>query len=265
MAEVDQWLVFGLDPSLSRTGYALMHVYPTCYEAGDSFVSCTGMKWLSVGSVKPEETSNPEWLRSKGIALYLREHLEEVADRVLASGCKNLGLIISTEFPTPMNDWLVPLNRIMHVVFFETELWQKFATVRVLTTNASTLRSVMNLTQRGASNKKENIARAYEYIDINKFPSLDTDSCDAVLLAIMAEYASSIFLGNSSEVPPKFLKTLCDATQEMKGSGTRAKIQTKGLLHRKAYWYSYAKANYSFVIKDATSTSKKLPRKEYHI
>ena len=68
------------------------------------------------------------------------------------------GLLISMEYPTPMNDFLVALNRIIHLVFFEDGWYvSKLKTIRVLTTNASTLRSVMGLSKTGRKNKAENI------------------------------------------------------------------------------------------------------------
>ena len=245
--------------------------------------SVTKATWLKVGSIKPESSADPIWIRGKMMALHLRHLLESAADDIINKtfasmneaiwdydpkdpydpNAANLGLIISMEYPTPMNDFLVALNRIIHLVFFETDLWKKFATVRVLTTNAATLRSLMNLTKKGAKNKAENIDRAYEYIDKAAYPKLDTDACDAVLMTMMARYVSSVLLGHPEEVPERFLIALCNASQEMKGKGRNSKIITKGLLHRREYWYLYQRKEYTLVVADASSTYHKLERRVY--
>ena len=263
---IKQWLVLGIDPSMSRTGFSLMHIKPT--EDG------THAEWLDVGSVKPESSADPIWIRGKMMAVYLRELVQTETTNILGNNPttwtdndtkSSLGLIISMEFPTPMNDFLVALNRIIHLVFFETNLWKCFASVRVLTTNAATLRSLMGLTRTGAKNKAENINRAYEFIDRNTYPKLDTDACDAVLLAMMARHTASILMGHPDEVPERFLVSLCNADQEVKGKGRNAKVVTKGLLHRDSYFYSYHSKSYTLIVGNASRSNNKLERKEYWI
>lgn len=266
LPNIKQWLILGLDPSMSRTGYSLMRVRPN----GDG----TRAVWTKVGSVKPESASDPIWLRGKMMALHLRELVEDALTEVhlehrAATGQGfdgiELGLIISMEYPTPMNDFLVALNRILHLVFFENELWERFGTVRVLTTNAATLRSLMNLTKTGAKNKAENIARAYEVLDKTAYPKLDTDACDAVLHTMMARHTASILMGFPDELPERYLVSLCNAAQEVKGKGTRSRIITKGLLHRKEYFYSYSRKDYTLVVNDASRRTNKLERTVYSI
>jgi Asp-tRNA(Asn)/Glu-tRNA(Gln) amidotransferase B subunit len=123
----------------------------------------------------------------------------------------------------------------------------------------------MNLTKTGAKNKGENIARAYEYLDKTAYPKLDTDACDAVLLSMMARHTCSILMGFPDEVPEKFLVSLCNSTQETKGKGHNMKIITKGLLHRKEYFYSYTRKDYTLVVNDASRRTNKLERKVYSI
>ncbi len=279
--EIKQWLILGLDPSMSRTGYALMRVRRTSEDEEEG----TRATWVSVGSVKPEVASDPIWLRGKMMALHLRSLVETVSTSILEndptawnltlepesfytnsdSKSSALGLIISMEYPTPMNDFLVALNRIIHLVFFETDLWRNFSTVRVLTTNAATLRSLMGLTKTGAKNKGENIARAYDFLDKSKYPRLDTDACDAVLLSMMARHTASILMGLPSEVPETYLVSLCNSAQEVKGKGARARIITKGLLHRREYFYAYIKSKFNLVVNDASKLDKKLQRVEYEL
>lgn len=288
---VDSWLVVGLDPSLSRTGYAAMLVSP---------LLCRGInhdeapaEWLAAGSVKPSETNEPVWVRSKAMALFLKDKITSLYEVVnperhdpqcpechgsgyyfeinnLKRECGCLlgtfhrpGLIISMEYPTPMNDFLVALNRILHAVFFEGDLCQKFSAIRVLTTNAATMRSLMGLKMRGSKNKKENILRAYEFIDKTGWPSLDTDSCDAVLHAIIARHAASIMLGLPNIVPERFKNVLCNSNKEIKGKGTRVRIITKGLLHRSEYWYPYERKEYTLLVKDAANPKPGLKRENF--
>lgn len=269
MPGVGAWLVAGLDPSLSRTGYALSLVQP---DPGPMEMR-SAAKWLAVGSVKPQTAADPIWVRGKAMALYLRSIIATQADNlifthgsdpeILKLAAPRLGLIVSLEYPTPMNDFLVALNRIIHLVFFDGDFHKRFAAVQVLATNASTLRSLMGLTMRGAKNKKENILRAYDFIDRGTWPSLDTDSCDAVLLSVMGHHAASIMLGFADSVPERFKNSLCNSTQVAKGKGTRARIITKGLLHRPEYWYPYERSTYTLLVKDAANPKPGLKREQF--
>lgn len=279
---IKRWIVLGLDPSMTRTGFAILDVRPQPYIPDRTHYDESEVKsgvlseahWLAAGSIKPEKIEdaglhprNTLWIRGKAMSLYLREMVKSVAPLTLGSpGASDVGLIISMEYPTPMNDYLVALNRIIHLIFFEDgELARLFGEVRVQTTNASTLRSLMRLTQRGNKNKAENIQRAYEFIDKARFPELDSDACDAVLLAMMARHTASIMLGITSEIPENFLNSLCNATQERKGAGRNAHTVTKGLLHRIEYWYTHKSQWRGVLIKDASNPSKKLKRAEFEI
>lgn len=260
----------------------------------------TDATWLAAGSVKPDKIENAAlhprttlWIRGKAMALYLREFLKHNApkpwgqesdgempgglccQRATGQYCyehdpanakPTTGLIISMEYPTPMNDYLVALNRIIHLIFFEEPtLAQAFGEIRILTTNASTLRSLMRLTKKGSQNKGENIERAYEFINRGEFPELDSDACDAVLLGMVGRHAASILLGCADELPPNFLNSLCNATQEIKGSGRNAHAVTKGLLHRNEYWYRYELTGYTVCVKDASNPKKALNRVSFSI
>ncbi len=266
--DVDAWLVVGIDPSLSRTGYALAEVSA----AGQ----LTGHRWLTVGSVKPDSAADPIWVRGKAMSLFLKRVITKTHHSLIfpenfdlgdEAPTKRVGLLISLEYPTPMNDFLVALNRILHLVLFEqsevNNFTSQFATIRILTTNAATLRSLMNLKMRGAANKKENIVRAYEHIQHNLWPSLDTDSCDAVLLAEMGRHAATIMLGHDYNVPEHIKNSLCNSNKEVKGKGTRVRIITKGLLHRDEYWYPYEPKEYTLLVKDAANPKPGLKRENF--
>jgi hypothetical protein len=245
---VEQWIVMGVDPSLTRTGMAFLHVH---LKAANSTAS-----WMSIGSIKPESSSSPVWARSKGIALYLKSLLTQVASSVEGES----GLLLCMEAPTPHNDFLNSISKILHLVLLDVELQNRFSEVRVLLVNASTLRSLMGLTQRGNKNKAENIARAYEFIDRAQFPELDSDACDAVLLSMVGRHTVSVMLGLQDEVPANFLKTLCNAEQETRGSGRNMRVITKGILHRREYWSKYEPASMTMLAKDASNSKKSLIR-----
>jgi hypothetical protein len=89
--DCDRWLVLGLDPSLSRTGYSFMLVQKSDSETG------TSARWLDVGSLKPGDASDPVWVRSKAIALTLQQLLITNLQKVLTPNDSKLGLIISLE------------------------------------------------------------------------------------------------------------------------------------------------------------------------
>jgi hypothetical protein len=295
VAGVTDWLVMGLDPSLSRTGYALMHVgFPKhpqdlpdgvpcqhpgclshvshpCEECGRTGgLRSSDAEWLQVGSIKPELAANPVWIRSKGMALFLKDRLwswtgkaTTPAGQIMAPA--GIGLLVSTEFPTPMNDFLVALNRVIHLVFFEGDLWKHFTTVRILSPNAATLRSLMGLSKTGRKNKAENILRAYDFIDRAKFPKLDPDSCDAVLLAMMGRHVVSLLLDRPAEVPDRFIRTFCSDVWKAKGAGRNLRMVTAGILHRPEYFYEYKAKPYVFCARDASSPKAGLDRIEYTI
>lgn len=268
---------------MSRTGFALLDVRPALAFTPEEG-PYTDAIWLAAGSVKPEKIEdanlhprNTIWMRGKAMSTYLRDVAKSVAplrksndegygDFESAPAKSDVGLIISMEYPTPMNDYLVALNRIIHLVFFEDgELAEMFGDIRILTTNASTLRSLMGLTQRGNQNKGENILKAYEFINKEIYPQLDSDACDAVLLAMMARHAASVLLGTSPEVPDRFITSLCSAVQEVKGKGRNAHTITKGLLHRIEYWYRYQRSEVTVCIKDASNPKKSLNRVNFSI
>lgn len=263
---IDAWIILGLDPSLSRTGYSIMQVRPNLHLGTTGTIA----RFDEIGSVKPDDSSDPIWVRSKAMALFLRKllsssmelrHYDEVR-RAAAEfrEPKKYGLIVSMEFPTPQNDFLVALNRILHLILFdENHLSKWFEQIFVLQTNANTLRSLMELKRTG-NNKTENQAKAYEFLIREEYPELDTDACDAVLLTMMARHTASILLGFPDEVPGKFKLSLTNAEKGVKGKGRNAKIITKGLLHRPEYWYEYKRKPYVLAVKDAKKPTKKLTK-----
>jgi hypothetical protein len=277
---IDQWLILGLDPSLSRTGYAVMLV-----KQGEDRSTA---QWLSVGSISPEDASDPQWVRSKAIATFAKDVLQKVitelfeVDRFSTSGVplyddatleriSRTGLIISFEAPTPGNDFLITISRILHLVMFEAAgqvgvpFPDYFGRVHVQLTNAATLRRLMGLTQRGNKNKKENVARAYNFLDQGFYPNLDTDACDAVLMGMMARYSAAVLLGHPDSIPEQFRIALCDATQEVKGKGRNQRTRTKGIFYRPEYWSEYRRKSYVVQIRDARVKQARLPRREITI
>jgi hypothetical protein len=266
--DVDSWVVLGIDPSLSRTGHALLFV--------ESLQNWTIANWSDVGSAKPEETKDPVWLRSKLISMYLCSLLHDLIEREGHTWKGKIGLIISMEQPTPYDDFLNRINAIIHCALLEEissfpsavtgGMPFEFAEVHILQTNASTLRSLMGLTQRGNKNKIENQIKAHEYLDDAKaFPQLDTDACDAVLLAVMGRFAASILLGKEAEVPQRFKQTLCSSEVVVKGKGRNQRTEIKGLFWNKRYFNTYTKKDFVILLKNARSPKLRLDRKTYTI
>lgn len=259
---IDRWIVFGLDPSLSRTGFAVMQVERSAgNEKSLAF-------WLEAGSFKPADSSDPVWVRSKAVALAARDQLQIIVDRLSTEGMnlERTGLIISFEAPTPQNDFLTSISRILHLVLFEEgSPAHRFARAHVQMTNASTLRSLMGLKMRGAKNKTENVALAYTFLPQGQFPNLDTDACDAVLMSMMARYTAAILLGYERTIPERFLIALCNAAVEIKGTGRNARPRTKGILHRPEYWSLYERRKYDVLLRDARTKKPRLDRFVYTI
>lgn len=266
MTDVSHWLIMGLDPSLTCTGYAFMHVTPVDMGLLNTPASTSDAEWLEVGSVKPEETKNPVWLRAKLMAMYLKQTLDSVSLQIHDD---SLGLMVVMEAPTPTDDFLNRVNAVFHEhIFSDGELFRRFKHIRILTINASTLRSLMGLYTKG-NNKGENIKRAYDFLDRDKYPNLDGDACDAVMLTMVARSASSVLLGMPDEVQPKYLQTLCDSSPVERGKGRNMRITTKGLLHttgqRPEYWYSYDRRDYTLCVRDAAQPKKQLIRLDYPV
>ena len=240
--DVKEWVIVSADLSLTRTGVSVSRVYLQ--------EDVLQTEWRFVGSIKPSSSSDSVWARSKAIALFIKDQI-----RKQGSG---IGLILCLEQPPPQNDFLASINKILHTILLDQEISQQFSQVHILSINASSLRSALGLTMRGAKNKVENIARAYDFIDKRLLPELDTDSCDSILLTVMARYVASLLFGVSEGIPDKIKQMLCDSTQIVKGAGRNARILTQGILWRPAYWVKYTPENVCLKIKDASKATKKL-------
>ena len=240
---IDEWLVVGLDLSVTRTGYAIYHT------VSDQFTP------IAVGSLKPKDTASPVWVRSLLTARAIDARLgqSDVQD-ILDRGA---GVMLSFEAPTPRNDFLSSINRIISSVLLTRGSSIASREVHNLYINASTLRSFMGLTMRGAKNKVENIAKAYTLIDRASFPSLDTDSCDAVLMAVVGCYAAQILGGHGEHIPSQFIRMLCDSAAVVKGKGTRTRTVIKGLLHNPNYWFVHRESSHGLMHRDASLATKK--------
>jgi len=248
---ISSWVVMGFDLSLSRSGWAVAHVQ----EDGGR----THAEFIGAGSVKPEDTTLPVWLRGMMIGKGLLQVVN--SPRVVSLLNDGAGLILVFEAFTPRNDYLSSVRRLVDSVFFTSNSPLIVPPLYLLSINASTLRSIMGLYQRGAGNKKENINKSLEFIDKGKFPEIDSDACDAVLLAMCGRYVVSILSGLPEEVPSRALTSLCDAKQEVKGRGRTSRIQTKGVLHRPEYWSKFTHQGlHTLCMKDASNPKKSLER-----
>src|SRR5271170_1105025 len=81
---IKRWIILGLDPSMSRTGFAILDVRPALANTPEEG-PYTDAIWLAAGSLKPEipkdeamHSRNTLWQRSKAIATYLREIVKSV-------------------------------------------------------------------------------------------------------------------------------------------------------------------------------------------
>ena len=252
---ITQWLVVGLDPSLSRTGYAMLAV-------SQSGSGTTISHWGDVGSLKPDDASDPVWVRSKAVALVLRGLIHSAVETLDPN--QPTGLIISMEAPTPRNDFLTSISRIFHLILLN-ELPVTFLYTFVQMTNASTLRSLMGLKATGAKNKRENVSKAYEFVSPVSYPNLDTDACDAVLMATMARHSAALLMGNAEAVPERLLQRLCDGREEVVGKGLRKRTRIMGILHRPEYWCRYQRQQYVVLLRDAQVKKPKLDRHKVSI
>jgi len=245
-------ITMGIDLSLSRTGYSI------------SYTDKLGIsEKLDIGSIKPADSSDPIWVRSILIGKSLLDKLKNI---IKDYDKENTIIILVVETPTPMNDFLTSLNRLVTSILFQEDSILYDYEVYTLSVNASTLRSAMGLVQRGSGNKKENIERAYNFISRDMFPGLDSDACDGVLLDQMGIYASYIFLGFYEKVPKNITKILCEDKLVTKGNGNNQKSFIKGIIHNETYWYSYSKKDRILSIKDAKIPSgKKLDKVLYKV
>lgn len=250
-SHIDRWIILALDPSLSRTGFAVLSV--------DRDTSSS--QWFDVGSIAPDDSSVPVWIRAKAIAEAALEKLRAVVDPHRPD---TTGLLVVFEHPTPREDRLVTLNRVLHLVLFGSGIHESFAGVQVLSLNASTLRSLMGLTSTGSKNKADNKERAYDFLARVSFPNLDSDACDAVLLATVASSVARLLMGDEN-IPAHHLARLCDASLTTKGKGRNQQTIVEGVLHRREYFYAYTPQTYSVALKDARAKTRTMERRRYRV
>lgn len=235
--DTTEWVVVGIDPSLSRTGLALM------------INNTDGPTWKFIKSLKPGDSSYPVWVRSVMMADFISKAILDYED-------PDKGLIIALEAPTPGNDWLNIVNKIIQSKVLPS-VTHAFKEVCVMHINAMTLRSCLGLKATG-NNKHENIRMSHEYAPAAEFPGIDSDACDAVLLGQFGRHASDLFLGKDIKtMPEKVMLALCDFSDVTKGKGRNQKIVKKGILYNPNYWFKYERKTYSISIKDARIPPKK--------
>lgn len=230
------WVIIGIDLSLSRTGYAVLRL-----EGGVAH-------WGQVGSIKPKDTSDETWARGTAIATVLRQRIEALAVEVSHHNEDHpddlTGIILAVEFPDPENSYLMALNGIVQAVLWssgELGAIQQDVPLYRLSINAMTLRATLRLNTTVQGDKDVNLAMAYEYIDRKTYPNLDSDSCDAVLLAMMGRHAGMVLSGHRDLVPNKPLVTLCSTEMKVKVLKRKDKEPTRketprALLHNPATW-----------------------------
>lgn len=233
--KMDRWVVLGLDPSLSRTGVAILSVDAT----GESV-------FHHVGSLAPTNSAVESWLRSKAVGKYLADTLLP-----LPIPGEKTGLIISLEAPTVGNDYLITVSNIIKAVLFSSPKIHEYARIIFTHINAATLRSVMSLTKKG-DNKDENIAKAYTFVDQMTYMGMDSDACDAVLMSMMGRWVISLLQGRPELVPMKAFKALTDETTDLKKRGRTTVEVMKGIMNNPRYWFEVDKSyDVSLTVRDA--------------
>ena len=218
------WSILGLDLSLTRTGFATLSI------------DGSEASWLSVGSIKPKHSEQETWLRAAALGVLLRDKIQG-----LMLLRPEAPIVVALELPDPFNSYLMGLNQVIQTVLWPAGYHPAEPTVYRLALNASTLRSVLRLSK--SQTKEDNKELAYQYVTPEAYPSLDTDSCDAVLLAMMGRHAAMVLAGYEDLVPMAPRTTLCSMelkTKTRKDSQTGEKVTTKvmpaGLLHRPDTW-----------------------------
>lgn len=234
---IKDWVIIGIDPSLSRTGLAVI-----TNNSGK-------IEYKKIMSIKPEDTKYSIWVRSSIIAKVIQTTIKEYAD-------KQMGLILSLEQPTPSNDYLNVLNRIILLTVLTATTKDLYRSVYVMHINAATLRSCLELKATG-NNKHENIRKAQEFVDASKYPGIDSDSCDGVLMGVFGSYAAELLQGRVETVPVKSRLSLADASDVKKGKGRNERVEKRGILHNPVYWMEYTPKDYGVMVKDARIPPKK--------
>jgi hypothetical protein len=234
----NSWTVVGIDPSLSRTGLAILNN------------TVEGPTWASIQSLKPDDSKAPSWIRSIMMANYITEQIKE-------NESLEKGLLIVLEAPTPGNDYLATINKIIHAVVLPDLRCSDYSTIYVMHVNAMTMRSCLGLTAKG-NNKHENIRKSHEFADATTFPGIDSDACDAILLAQFGRYVSDVFMGKgATDIPDKIAAALFDFTDVVKGKGRNERVVKKGIIYNPAYWFVFEPTDYSISVKDARVPPKK--------
>ena len=237
-----RWLVLGLDPSLSRTGVAMLHVN------GDDTT------WGFVGSLAPADSTELMWKRSKAIGKGVLNLLNTEVDALT----EPTGLILAVEmaFPTGNGINLIALNRVLMSHILVPSMRKAFAEVRVLSVLPQTLRSLMGL-PRDSKDKKANIDRAYEILSATDHPHLDSDACDAVMMASMGRCAAYILAGQPEHLPTKILTALCSSKPQARSAAGRIKksMGMAGLMHWEDYWTHYQPKELTLTVK-STKTKR---------
>ena len=224
---ISDWVVFGLDLSFTRTGYSALRV-----QGGVA-------AWGAIGSFEPRDVHVDQWARGSSMAVLIRDWMQ----RTIAQE-KPKGVILAMETPDPDNSYLMALNGIVQAILWsssDTGTLQGMAPTYRFFINASTLRSMLRLT---SSDKSDNMTLAQSFLPEGGYPGLDSDSCDAVLLAMVGRYATMVFTGQESQVPSVPLRVLCTEESRVKvrsnGEGKKPtrKETPKGLLLNPATWSS---------------------------
>lgn len=247
------WTILGLDLSLTRTGFATL--------------ICEGgvASWGGIGSLTPRDPKGckkqESWVRATALGIAIRSRATQ-----LLRERPSAPLIISIEFPDPKNSYLMGLNQVIQTILWTADdqggLGGDHGILYRLAINASTLRATLRLT--GTTDKDSNLGLAYGYVPKDLYPALDSDSCDAVLLAMMGRYAVQVFRGEEDLVPIKPRCTLCSLevkqkfrTDKVTGEKVVSKETPRGILHDPLTWTQIvAPQQVTLGVADASTTAR---------
>lgn len=245
------WIILGLDPSLSSTGFTLVT------EEGS---------WYRIGSIRPENRDEQPWIRATAMGSYIVDLLKEYLCSLQGSPHN---LLMVYEAPTVGNDYLIISSNLVRSTIRSDKVINSLIPYnQELMVNAATMRNIMGLTTKG-NNKGENKEKAWEFISKEKYPGLDSDACDGVLFAQIGLWTITLMKEglDTDKVPESFKQRFCDPTmtfKKVKATGDKKENGPHGVLHDPYYFFPYEQQPRYLKIKDATrSKGKSLEEKSF--
>jgi hypothetical protein len=209
-------------------------------------------RWGFIGSLAPGDSSDLMWRRSKAIAKGVLTRLNIEIEDLNTKDPVGLILAVEMAFPAGNGINLIALNRVLMSHILVPSLKNVFAEVRILSVLPQTLRSLMDL-PRDSKDKKANIVKAYEIISQEDHPYLDSDACDAVMMAMLGRCAAYALAGQTERLPNKILTAFCSSKPQARSAAGKIKkvMGMAGILHWQDYWATYIPAEVEMTVKSS--------------